>query len=217
MCSLKTTLERKYVIFAKRFYTGTPLESGGTSIQGKAAPAIRSLVKAGAFDGAKTILDYGAGKYGRNAEFLREAGFKVFAYDPFNGKDPDGWKGVANKLPTGKKFDVGFSCFVLNVVPKHIEKEIVSDIKTKCKKTMHVVRNMDIYVTTIKALERGDKLVTDFYINEYKGKGTPGHYDKNDIIEFCKFGVQTSKGFQRITDLEGYTLAGNTSNYKVFV
>ena len=82
---------------------------------------------------------------------------------------------------------------------------------------MHVVCNMDIYVTTIKALERGDKLVTDFYKNEYKGKGTPSHYEKNDIIEFCKFGVQTSKGFQRITDLEGYTLAGNTSNYKVFV
>ena len=214
---LKKIAEKYAITAAQRYFTGDPLESGGTSIQGQAAPALRNLEKSGAFEGAKKILDYGAGKYGRNAKFLRDKGYKVYAYDPFNGKDKDGWTGVSPKLPANLKFDVGFTSFVLNVVPKKIEKSILTTLATKIKgATYHIVRNMDVFKSVKSALERGEKIVTEFYKTKYKGKGSPGKYTDEDIMNFCIFGVQTSKGFQRITELKGHKLLKTTEGYKVY-
>ena len=42
-------------------------------------------------------MDFGAGKFGRNADFLRANGIKCYAYDPYNGTNVDGWTGVSNK------------------------------------------------------------------------------------------------------------------------
>ena len=202
---------------------GQPLEKGGTSIQGKAAPGIQWLAKQGAFDGAKKILDYGAGKYARNANFLREQGYKVYAYDPFNG-DPNanGWEGVSTKLPRGK-FDVAFSSFVLNVVPEYIEKDIIQGAARAARKAYHVTRNMDVFDLAKKSLLKGNPVVTEFFMKEF---ATPeeqkalrtGQLDDQTIKDFAEFGFQTSHGFQRIPTSEdlGLNLIRKTGGWKVY-
>jgi len=202
----------------RTYYTGQPLETGGTSIPGKAAPAIQKLFKTGAFSGAKSVLDYGAGKYGRNANFLRENGVKVYAYDPFNGTNVDGWVGVSNKLPK-KKFDIGFTSYVLNVVPEHVEDQIIADISHKVKHQIHITRNKDITVSIKKALKRGDQTVTSFFNKEFGGKIDPKEIDDSTLEDFVYFGVQTSKGFQRIPELEtkGFRKIQSTTGFKVYI
>lgn len=208
---------------ANRVYVGDPLETGGTSIQGKEAPALRKLYETGTFPEGSTILDYGAGKFGRNANFLRDIGFEVYAYDPFNGTSVDGYEGVSNKLPKGIKFDIAFTSFVFNVVPSHIEDQIIKDIKKFSKKQIHITRNMDIYETVKKALERKDPLVSNFFIEEFAKPDEvemfeDGNLTKDIILEFCIHGVQTSQGFQRIPVLEdkGFKVIRKTSAFKVY-
>ena len=84
--NLRELLEDKY-------YTGKPLESGGTSITGGAAPALKALVGK-VFKRGMKVLDYGAGKYARNADYLRGEGIDTFAFDPFNGnaEQSEGWE-----------------------------------------------------------------------------------------------------------------------------
>lgn len=206
------------VLESKRYYKGKPLESGGTSIQGGAAPAIKWLDKQGVFTD-KIVLDYGAGKYGRNANYLRKMGMRVYAYDPFNGTDADGWEGVSNKLPQGMKFDVAFTSFVMNVIPHAMEDDIVATLKRFAKKQYHVTRNRDIYDTVKKAMARGDKTVTEFYQTYFNKMYSPGvEYGTKEILDFCHFGVQTSRGFQRIPELEdkGFKPMLVKAQYKVY-
>lgn len=210
-------------IFEGVFYTGKPLEVGGTSTNfSSAAPGLKLLVSRGNIKTTDTVIDYGAGKYGRNARYLREQGIKTYAYDPFNGNDVDGWKDTSKTLPS-TKFDVGFTSFVLNVVPKHIESSIIKDIESKCKHVYHIVRNYDVFDSTKKALLKKDKIVWNFFIKEFLpsvNKDESVEITDDIIKEFCIFGVQTSKGFQRICYLEdsGYTLIkGNEkSPYKIY-
>jgi len=209
-------------ITEKRTYTGEPLETGGTSISGAAAPALRDLFNKGEIKAGMTVLDYGAGKSGRNANFLRENGVKCFAYDPFNGTNVDGWKGVSDTLPSGT-FDVGFTAYVLNVVPEHIEDQLISDVDKASKRQFHITRNRDIYDTVKRALQRKDKLVGDFFLTHFADDEQKRMYEEgtlpNDvIIAFCEFGVQTSKGFQRIPFLanKGFTLVRKTNVAKVY-
>lgn len=68
--NLRELLEDKY-------YTGKPLESGGTSITGGAAPALKALVGK-VFKRGMKVLDYGAGKYARNADYLRGEGIDTY-------------------------------------------------------------------------------------------------------------------------------------------
>jgi len=220
---INTSMKLEQIFEARRVYKGKPLETGGTSIQGKAAPALRDLYKKGVFKEGDVILDYGAGKYGRNANFLREEGFKVYAYDPFNGKAVDGYEGVSNKLPKGTKFDVAFTSFVLNVVPDKIENTIIKEIKRFSKKQFHITRNMDIFDSVKKALGRKDKLVSNFFLDEFANSQEEGAYNTDKltdkmILAFCEFGVQTSKGFQRIPFLDdkGFKQIRKTASYKVF-
>lgn len=207
------------------YYKGEPLESGGTSMQAGAAPAMRSLYPDTIKDGM-TVLDFGAGKYARNADFFRAHGLKTYAFDPFNSNAApgEGWdKGkIANavslKVNGGKKFDVAFTCFVLNVVPKHVEEDILKDIAKLGKKLIHVTRNMDVFDMVKAALLKKDKFVYPFFVKEFKGKDGEEPSDET-ILKFCQFGVQTSRGFQRIPDLKpyGYDLIKSAHGYKIYV
>lgn len=211
------------ILEEKRRYGGEPLESGGTSISAGAAPAVKQLFQRGVFDNAD-VLDYGAGKYARNANFLRENDIRVYAYDPYNGSsDGDGWVTTTTKKPVAK-FDVGFTSFVLNVVPENIEKSIIQDLRGLCKKSYHITRNKDIFVMVKNALMRGDPTVTNFFLNNFADEDEAALLKNGEEIpdqvvqEFCEHGVQTSRGFQRIPTLEdhGFQLIKNTSNFKVY-
>lgn len=207
------------------FYDGSIREIGGTSIAGDASPGIKWLFEKGYFKLGDTILDFGAGKYARNSDYLRELGCNVYAYDPYNYNSKDGWsqKTVSSILPTSsEKFDAVFSSYVLNVMPKSLEKDILAQLKKiNCKKYYHIVRNADILSSVGKALDRKDPITYGFFQDVYWKKSwglIPDKIDKQILIDFCRFGVQTSKGFQRITDLEdsGYKLIYKNTSYKIF-
>ena len=212
----------KELIESGRKYTGDPLEKGGTSIKGQgAAPVIKNLANKGIF-ADKIILDYGAGKYGRNAEAIRETGARVFAYDPFHGSGGDGWSSVAASLPN-EKFDMAFTSYVLNVVPEKTEDQIIKEVESKSNKVFHITRNLDIFNSVKRALERKDRIVGEFFLKHFANEQEREAFEEgtlNDetILEFCKHGVQTSCGFQRIPELEnkGYNLKQNTVGYKLY-
>lgn len=204
----------------KRFFKGKPLETGGTSINaGTEAPALRILEKQGLFDGDLTIIDYGAGKYGRNANYLRKMGHKVYAYDPYNGTASDGWTGVSSVLPKGVKFDIGFTAYVLNVVPEGIETQIIRDVEKLSKHQFHITRNKDIFPTVRKAIDGNFPMVTTFIKNEYDPNYNPkvGMSDEQ-VNKLIDFGVQTARGFQRLPHLEekGYRLLKRAGGYKIY-
>lgn len=213
----------KDFVFESEYYAKAPLETGGTSTNfNSPAPAVKQLVKSGVIQQGHTALDYGAGKYGRNANFLREQGIRTFAYDPFNGTGNDGWTGVSTTLG-GQGFDVAFTSYVLNVVPKHIEQQILQEIEGKAERVVHIVRNRDVFDSVKKALLRKEKTVWAFFENEYlpnRDFEFNGEITDELVEDLCRFGVQTSRGFQRICYLEdsGYSLikGSATSPYKVY-
>lgn len=91
------------------------------------------------------ILDFGAGKVGRHANALRDLGYTVYAYDPFNGEqDADPYTGVSNKLPPkGEEFDLVFSAFVLNVMTKEDMLEALAEAEDYAEEggfVLHTVR-----------------------------------------------------------------------------
>jgi len=204
------------------FYTGPSLEKGKTSIKGKgAAPYVRRLAKTLA--PGTTILDYGAGKFARNADHLRQLGFTVYAYDPFNGNGAEGYaKGsVSTRLPR-RKFDLGLTCYVLNVVPEPVEAEIVAQVARLSREQVHVTRNMDIFDSVKAALLRGDDTVCGFFKREYLagrrlGRAfREGRLTDPQILAFCRFGTQTRRGFQRIPEPEGLHLVSGDRGHRVF-
>ena len=197
----------------RRRYDGPPVEKGGTSAKFKgdaASPALKWLITQGAFADAKVILDYGAGKYGRNSIALRKLGFQVYSYDPYNGKQgANGWEDVATTLPR-RKFHVGFTSFVLNVVPEYIEQQIIERIGKRCNSTYHIVRD-DIFRPVKAALHRGDKIVSAFFLDEFASPRERQLYEAGQlpdktILEFCQFGTATANGFQRMCTSEDFGL-----------
>lgn len=220
-------------LYERRYYTGKPLESGGTSIassgENREAPAVRQMIKSGIIKEGMKIMDYGSGKFGRNANYLREQGFQVYAYDPFNGvTQNEGWGNTATTYPRNMKFDLVFTSFVLNVVPYNIEKNILQQTKSIGNKVAHIVRDMDIVVTVTKALNSTNANPSkNFFMNEYavddeelQEKLTSGTLSKDDIIDFCIYGVQTSRGFQRLVFLEenGYNkVAAKNGGWRLYV
>jgi hypothetical protein len=196
-----------------KVYQGEPLEEGGTSISAGVAPAVRHLFLQNDITDGMKVLDYGAGKTGRNAKWLRDRGVKVYTYDPYHGTDCDGWEGVSNKLPDDT-FDVGLSCFVLNVVPDNVEDEILKNMHGLAKRNIHVTRNKDIFTSFKKALERKDPTVTEFFEKEFGG----GDLSDDNIMDFAMHGSKTSRGFQRIPKLEnkGYNIDKSTEGYKIY-
>ena len=89
------------------------------------------------------ILDWGSGK-GRHTKFLRDIGYEVWSYDPYNGEDTlDGYNNISKHLPDFCKFDIVFSAYVLNVVPKKDLSNEIRKIESYSKKDgiiIHKVR-----------------------------------------------------------------------------
>jgi hypothetical protein len=210
----------------RRYYVGEPLETGGTSISANVAPMVKYLFDTGKINSGDTVFDYGAGKYGRNSTWLREQGCNVFAFDPYNGTTADGWEGVAVQKPKNMKFDVVFSAYVLNVVPEHIECGLLKDMKRYVGKgsEYHVTRNKDIFDTVKGALDRKDPKVGRFFLTNFANCESDVNAFETKTLsdarikEFCIFGVQTSRGFQRVPLLEekGYKLMRNSAGFKLY-
>ena len=217
------------VYVAKRRYEGPPLETGKTSIKGGAAPAVQWLTKQGVFQPGMKVLDWGAGKVARNADFLRSLGCEVYAYDPFNATGGNGWEmgSVAGEKPDPQQFDAGFSSFVLNVVPEHIEDEILRDMGAYTSEMYHIVRNRDIYAMAKNALSgtTNNPHIVDFFLTQFADDEEmeaweAGEVYEEDIEAFCQFGFKSGPGkFQRIpSDLEdkGYRIMKETSGYTIY-
>ena len=194
----------------RRRYRGIALETGGTSINAKVAPGVKWLKGKGYFKGAETILDFGAGKYDRNATWLRKKGFRVYSYDPYNGAGySDGWENVTMKLPTGH-FDVAFSSYVLNVVPEHVEQNIVEKMARRADQSYHIVRE-DIFKVAKKALTGHCNTACQFFLDEFateeeKEMYHAGKLTDEIILRFCEHGFETRDGFQRKCTSEDYGL-----------
>jgi hypothetical protein len=220
------TIEQIIYEACNRFYQGKPLEKGGTSIAGNVAPPVRELFKKGLINSGDTVLDYGAGKYGRNADWLREQGCRVYAYDPFHGGQ-DGWEGVSNKKPTMNFYQKSFSAYVLNVVPEYVETAIIQEVNRytlASGKQFHITRNKDVFDSAKKALMAQNKVVGKFFIEHFaEGDEDISNYENKTlsderIEDFCCFGYQSTRGFQRIPFLEdkGFKIVRSTSGYKIY-
>lgn len=204
----------KLIDIIESFYA-EPTMSKLTSIKSGVAKSLEWLYKKNVFKG--NIIDYGCGQVARNSVFLREKGLKVYSYDPYWGvSGKDGWSEISSDLPN-ENFEVGFTSFVLNVVNINEENEILQWCNKHCKKEYHITRNLDVKDMITKALQRKDKLVTDFYINVFSGDINKPITDK-DIEEFSFFGTKTSKGFQRIPELslKGYKLIKLETQVKIY-
>ena len=170
----------------------------------KPCPYINWLVTKGYIKRGQTILDYGAG-HGRNADWLRGLGFKVYAYDPFNGKDEYGWHGVSSIL-LNRKFDVVITCYVLNVVTVSTEWNILKQCRELADSEFHITRNRDIIDVVEQGMRSKDDLVRRQYDDWLHSHGNKvvGQDDMTRYMRFARCGFRTSKGYQRIPDL-GYT------------
>ena len=214
-------------------YHGPALERGGTSRGGGVSPSVKWLFDKGDKTyglklpkGAK-VLDYGAGKYGRNADWLRSQGYRVYAYDPYNSNSSDGWQegNISSRPPpVDEKFDAVFTAYVLNVVPQRVEKEVVAAAERYSDRVFHVVRNRDIFNTFKKALERGHGVIFRFFRDNFATAADLADLEAKTlsdarIMDFAYFGAQTPRGFQRIPQLEdyrNYKVIRKTGNFKVY-
>lgn len=220
---------------AKRRYEGPPREQGGTSIPGGAVKplmqTIQGLISRGVLTpGESKIADIGAGAFSRNADALRAMGFDCYAYDPFNGTDPDGWTGVSPDPPQGQ-FDPAFTSYVLNVVPEHVEDEIIQHAEQLAPMVIHVTRNRDVRDMITDAIyrymdgstDKNAQLVGEFFLGEFADQEAIEAFDagelyEEDMQELAEYGVPTSKGFQRIPvlDNKGYQKIRDTSGFKLY-
>jgi hypothetical protein len=181
----------------------------------------------------------------RNADFLREAGFRVFAFDPFHHTGGSGWElgsvvDDPSRIPE-VRFDLAFTSYVLNVVPHYLEGEIIDTLSRLAPdaEQLHITRNMDILDMVRKGLQRlsdpsrkvskRDKVLLDYLLSEYLPKCLPGlrgstlawaalASNREAILDICRFGVETSAGFQRIPHLEeyGFSLVAKKTGYKAY-
>lgn len=188
-------------------YTGPALEMGKTCINGPVVSVLRELFGS-VIQPGMLILDYGAGRYARNADWLRERGVRVYAYDPFNETGGDGWElgSVSSQPPTGP-FDVGFTCYVLNVIPEYEEEKIVTLLRSLCARSFHVTRNRDIYTMVKAALRSWESPVTSFFLSTFATAEDIQQFEAGTlldsrVLDLAYFGVPTLKGFQRIPQLE---------------
>lgn len=205
----------KEIMRPVRYYDGPDLESGGTSIQGGPAPAVRYMIDNGMIKPGMKILDYGAGAYARNADFLRELGYEVYACDEFNYNGDGGWSpgDVAKSVPSGVKFDFGFTSYVLNVVKKQTQDLIIQTLREFCRVSYHATRNMDLWDAIRQKLadhaEGAPSMASRFFCSDF----APGEPDGLDLVRmleggsmvpdevvtsFCLFGARTTRGFQRL-------------------
>lgn len=162
-------------------------------------------------EGVKTILDYGAG-HGRNANYLRSQGFEVYAYDPCHYNEDGCWYGVSNqKPPEHLYFDLVLTSYVLNVMTEQKQNELLAYLNHFADKAIHIVRYKDL----LEQL-RGTKVK---YIDYWKHHNIPNL----SLEDKAKYGFTTSRGFQRLVDIDGYTtsefhinLIKDGNNYRMY-
>ena len=200
-------------LFAGAVYRGETNSKNTSIVSGVALP-IKNLFLKGKIYGK--VIDYGCGQVDRNGKYLRENGLKVYSYDLNWGTEVDGYSGISN-IRIEDHFDVGYTSYVLNVVGETDQEDILKYMDVHCDHQYNVVRNMDVYPMLVKALERRDKTVMDFYLNKFGGK-PEDIGNKEVMMAFAKFGTKTSKGFQRIVYLEGmgYRLIEKSTGFKIY-
>ncbi len=94
--------------------------------------------------GEIAVLDFGAGN-GRHSKALRDMGYSVYSYDPYNGNpEVDPLVSVSSETPKrDSKFGVVFTAFVLNVVDEATMRDIVDLAEHYTANggyTVHIVR-----------------------------------------------------------------------------
>ena len=124
-------------------------KSGETALSEHTRPSkeLLSLFQEGYADidpSKTTVLDFGAGK-GRHSKALRDMGYSVYSYDPYNGAaDGNPCREVSAESPNrGRRFGVVFTAFVLNVVDEDTMRDIVElteHFTAKGGYTVHIVR-----------------------------------------------------------------------------
>jgi len=201
------------------------IETGGTAMHTKhSSPALKYLWKKGYISPSMTAIDFGAG-HGRNADWMRANGIPTYAYDPYTGTDCDGWTGVSNKFPT-RTADVLITIFVLNVLTRADELEVLEQVKQLAPVQFHIVRNRDLEYMFSTALENhkqpywseyNELRFAKFGSHVYSGYGDVIPYDGG--AQMLYNGFKTNRGFQRLVDLEehdGFMCIRETHGYKVF-
>lgn len=131
------------------------------------SPAIRWLVGTGPFDNNWiTILDYGSGPHSSpSVEYMRDSGLKVYSYDPYTGKNIDGWKGVSNKIPN-TRFDYAVTTFFLNRVSEDVLEDVLDACESLAMQSFHIVRHKDLEKSKKSPQRKVD--LTDYGYTEYK-------------------------------------------------
>jgi hypothetical protein len=194
-------------------YDGPPLESGKTSLSlEKPAPYMDRFISMGILKPGMKVLDYGAGKTARNANYLRSKGFDVIAVDPFNHNEK---LKILKDVGKGDHFDAAFTSFVLNVVPEYIEDEILKKLESLADIQCHGTRGKDL-LTFLENTQSCEGFTFKWMMKNIPGKGldeelkrfSDGSFTKEDLIKLANFGFGTTSGFQRLVWLEekGYKL-----------
>jgi hypothetical protein len=229
---LQEVLSERYIVpqeSAYGAYSGPDLEVGGTSRKGDEVAAIRDrIAKKGLLKEGDVILDFGAGRFARNANYLRSLGFKVYAYDPYNhnGKDPWADDGVSKTLPK-QKFDVVFSSYVLNVLQTKTMEKVIREMESlSTRMTFHVTRNEDVIEGVKNSIKKKSlKTLLPFLKKNYgdtemietiENGGMP---TDAQLADLSVFGYATKDGFQIIPFLEnyGYSKLADLTGYKVYI
>jgi hypothetical protein len=194
-------------------YQGPPLEKGGTSISAGAVPELKYLVSSGFLKKGQKILDFGAGKYGRNTLHLKSLGFDVTAVDKFNYNEKFGVR--PEESIKGLHFDVAFTTYVLNVVPESIEDEVIETLESVAGTQAHITRGGDLIAYLKGAAQRKgytykwiSENIPGHGIDEEVSRYLKGKFKSDDLLALARFGFATVRGFQRLPSLEdkGFSL-----------
>lgn len=221
-------LTRRMLAECARTYEGPlPSSSENTSIRGNAAPGVRELLGS-IIQPGMTVWDMGAGKYARNADFLRENGVEVYASEPKSGTG-DGWAmgtvAQGKNPPPGVRFDVGFTCYVLNVVPRSDERDIVNNLNKHCDVALHITRNRDVVKQVRNSLASQKAAFMD-WLDKWFFPGDSvalaeweetGELSKDSIERLACFGIPTTAGFQRLPFPTGLKQVRKTSGWKMLM
>lgn len=193
-------IKLKELIMKEAIYTGE-IDSKMTSMPTNSpAPSLVKLSKT--WPKEAVIIDYGCGQTARNAMFLRKEGFKkVYSFDPRWGTpNVNGFSGITSDRPDNKKFDIGFTSFVVNVVIVNDEIEILNWMNSHCKDEYHIVRCYDIKREIKTYLKKKNTKIIDFFKKEGFDMNQP--LTDEFVEQLASYGYKTSKGFQRVPHLD---------------
>jgi hypothetical protein len=142
---------------------------------------------------------------------LRARGVEVYGYDPHHPQGESGWSGVSDALPT-ERFDIAFTSYVLCVLPKDVEGEVISDIRSYAPTCTHIVRGDELLDAVEEMYHSGNSHVWRSW-NEFGGDVL-----KYELKDFCRAGVHTGPDrYQRLSRPAGLSLVHSTKAWKVYV